>query len=155
MPARKSRRKTSRRRSPKTFNLGSLAESALIANAVTQGFFNCTLNDFVFSTSGSSGGQGRTAITGRELIAGITGGVGGFGTMQTVTSSKVGGGVQYNTFGVPFGEQVRENLKDNGAKMVGSLILIPAGFKVFNKLTRKPRSTLNNALKMSGLPMKV
>jgi hypothetical protein len=155
MAARKSRRKTTRRRSPKTFNLAGLAESALIANAVTQGFFNCTLNDFVFSTSGSSGGQGRSAITGRELIAGITGGVGGFGTMQTVTSAKMGGGVQYNTFGVPFGEQVRENLKDNGAKMVGSLILIPAGFKVFNKLTRKPRSTLNNALKMSGLPMKV
>jgi len=156
MPARKSRRKTTRRRSPKTFNLGAVAESALIANAVTQGFFNCSLNDFVFSTNGSSGGIGRAAITGRELIAGLTGGVGGYGTMTTVVSQKVGGsGVTYNTFGMPFGEQVKENLKENGAKMVGSLILIPAGFRVFNKLTRKPRSTLNNALKMSGLPMKV
>jgi hypothetical protein len=67
----------------------------------------------------------------------------------------MGGGVQYQTFGVPFGEQVKENLKDNGAKMIGSLILIPAGFKVFKKLSRKPLGTMNKALKMSGLPVRV
>jgi hypothetical protein len=155
MAARRTKRKTTRRSRPKTFNVAGLAESALLANAITQGFFNCTLNDFVFSTSGSSGGQGRSAITGRELIAGLTGGVGGYGTMQTVTSAKMGGGVQYQTFGVPFGEQVKENLKDNGAKMIGSLILIPAGFKVFKKLSRKPLGTMNKALKMSGLPVRV
>ena len=153
MARRKTRRTT--RRQPKTFNLGSLAESALIANAVTVGFFNCTLNDFVFSKDGSSGNSGRSSITGREIIAGITGGVGGFGTSGTVRSSKVGGGYQLTSFGQPFGAQVRDNLANNGAGMVGQLILIPAGFKVFNKLTRKPRSTLNKALKMSGLPMKV
>ena len=140
---------------PKTFNLANLAESALIANAVTVGFFNCTLNDFVFSKTGSSGNLGRTAITGREIIAGLTGGVGGFGTSGSITSSKVGGGTQTTRWGQPFGEQVRDNLADNGAAMVGQLILIPAGFKVFNKLTRKPRSTLNRALSMSGLPVKV
>lgn len=94
-----------------------------------------------------------SAITGRELLSGITGG--SFGTQGTVRTSKIGGGYQVSAVGMPFGAQVRENLQNNGAAMVGQLILIPAGFKVFNKLTRKPRSTLNNALKMSGLPMKV
>lgn len=149
MAARKSRRKTTRRRSPKTFNLGSLAESALIANAVTQGFFDCGLQDFLMSTTGGTRGQ----ITGRELLSGITGG--SFGTIYTERRAQLGGGTTYNSVGQPFGAQVRENLSNNGAAMIGQLILIPAGFKVFNKLTRKPRSTLNNALKMSGLPMKV
>ena len=149
MPARKSRRKTTRRRSPKTFNLGSLAESALIANAVTQGFFDVSLQDFLMSTTGGTRGQ----ITGRELLSGITGG--SFGTIYTERRAQLGGGTTYNSVGQPFGAQVRENLSNNGAAMIGQLILIPAGFKVFNKLTRKPRSTLNNALKMSGLPMKV
>jgi len=154
--ARRKSKKSRTRRSAKTFNLGSLAESALIANAVTSGFFNCTLNDFIFNTAGASGGQGRSAITGREIIAGLTGGIGGYGTMQTTVTQTIGQKAPtYNTYGVPFGEQVKENLKDNGAAMIGSLILIPAGFRVFNKLTSKPRGTLNKALKMSGLPMKV
>jgi len=149
MAARKSRRKTTRRRSPKTFNIGSLAESALIANAVTQGFFDVSLQDFLMSTTGGTRGQ----ITGRELLSGITGG--SFGTQYTERRAQIGGGSTYSSVGQPFGQQVRENLSNNGAAMIGQLILIPAGFKVFNKLTRKPRSTLNNALKMSGLPMKV
>jgi len=150
MAARRTRRKTpTRRKSPKTFNLGSLAESALIANAVTQGFFDVSLQDFMFSTTGGTRGQ----ITGRELLSGITGG--SFGTIYTERRAQIGGGSTYNSVGQPFAAQVRENLSNNGAAMVGQLILIPAGFKVFNKLTRKPRGTLNKALKMSGLPMKV
>jgi len=121
----------------------------LIANAVTQGFFDVSLQDFLMSSTGGTRGQ----ITGRELLSGITGG--SFGTQYTERRAQIGGGSTYSSVGQPFGQQVRENLSNNGAAMIGQLILIPAGFKVFNKLTRKPRSTLNNALKMSGLPMKV
>jgi len=152
------RRKTKRttRRSPKTFNLGSLAESALIANAVTQGFFNADLGTFLFSQDGggvSTTSAGRATITVREILSGVTGG--SFGTSGTSVLGKVGGGTQTFEYGQPFGAQVKENLKENGAQMVGSLILIPAGFRVFNKLTRKPRTVANKALKMSGLPLKV
>jgi len=149
MARRRTRSKTTRRRSPKTFNLGGLAESALIANAVTQGFFDVSLQDFLFTTTGGTRGQ----ITGRELLSGITGG--SFGTQYTERRAKVGGGSTYSSVGQPFAAQVRENLSNNGAAMVGQLILIPAGFKVFSKLTTKPRGTLNRALKMSGLPLKV
>ena len=146
MARRKTRRTT--RRQPKTFNLSSLAESALIANAVTQGFFNANLQEFISQSPGQ-----MNQITDRELLSGITGG--SFGTQGTVRSSKIGGGYQITATGMPFADTVRDNLANNGAAMVGSLIVIPAGFKVFNRLTRKPRSTLNKALKMSGLPLKV
>lgn len=156
------RRRTKRtaRRSPKTFNLGSLAESALIANAVTQGFFNADLGTFLFNTTGGEIGRGTSidgmsTITVREIIAGVTGTGSGYGTTSVITTARIGGGTDTRTVGSTFGQQVKANLKENGATMVGSLILIPAGFRVFNKLTRKPRTVANKALKMSGLPLKV
>ena len=157
MARRKSRKSPSRSRS-KTFSALGLAESALIANAVTTGFLNCPLNDFIFSTNGVSGSNGRTAITARELLAGIMGGGSGstgYGTSSAYVTAKVGGGTQTIRGGQAFGLQVRENLEENGGKMLGSLILIPVGFKVFSKLTSKPRSQLNRVMKMSGLPLKV
>jgi hypothetical protein len=151
MAARRTRRKSARRtRAPKTLNLAGIAESALIANAVTQGFFNTSLQEFISQSPGQP-----NQITARELLSGITGG--SFGTMSQI---KAGGGTTgvrpyMQTVGSPFGLTVRDNLANNGAAMVGQLILIPAGFKVFTKLTRKPRSTMNKALKMSGLPVRV
>jgi len=145
MAARRTRRKTRRRSTTKTLNLAGVAESALIANAVTQGFFNTNLQEFI-GTSNLAPGQ----ITARELIRGISGG--SFGTQ--VKGGTAPGGYQL-TVGSPFGATVQSNLMNNGAGMVGQLILIPAGFKVFKKLTSKPRSTMNKALKMSGLPVRV
>ena len=148
MAARRTRRKTRRRSTPKTLNLAGVAESALIANAVTQGFFNTNLQEFIGQSP-----QQMNQITARELLSGITGG--GYGTQRQITSSKIGGGVSYQTSGSSFADTVRDNLANNGAAMVGQLIFIPAGFKVFKKLTSKPRSTMNKALKMSGLPVRV
>jgi hypothetical protein len=145
MAARRTRRKTRRRSTSKTLNLAGVAESALIANAVTQGFFNTNLQEFI-GRSNLAPGQ----ITARELLSGITGG--SFGTQ--VKGGMAPGGYQL-TVGSPFGATVQTNLTNNGAAMVGQLILIPAGFKVFKKLTSKPRSTMNKALKMSGLPVRV
>jgi hypothetical protein len=150
MAKRKSKRRTTRRQ--KNLNLAGLAESALIANAVTTGFFNCGLRDFVMSQEGGKGVAGYNVITARELLAGITGG--SFGTQKTTTANFSGTMVS-STVGDSFGATVRDNLSNNGANMVVQLVAIPAGFRVFSKLTRKPRSTLNNALKMSGLPLKV
>tara|TARA_R110000744_G_scaffold366540_3_gene475637 strand:- start:341 stop:799 length:459 start_codon:yes stop_codon:yes gene_type:complete len=148
---RKARKARTSRRSPKNLNLASLAESALLANAITQGFFNASLNEFVMGrTGGGLGATGATVITARELISGITGG--SYGT--TYSNPQLGGG-KPSMGGSAFGATVKQNLKDNGLGMVVSLALIPAGFKVFNKLSRKPRSMMNKALGMSGLPVKV
>jgi len=141
---------------PKSLNLASLAESALLANAITQGFFNASLNEFVMGQA-STGMTGASSITARELISGITGGSYGTTYKTSVGSASVGYGVKPTSYtgGMGFGAQVQQNLKDNGLGMVVSLALIPAGFKVFNKLSRKPRSMMNKALGMSGLPVKV
>ena len=144
------RRRTRTKRAPrraKTFNLASLAESALIANAVTSGFFNVTLGEFVGKTN-----LAPNQITARELFRGVTGQGAGFGT--EVTGGTAPGGYQL-TLGNPFGQTVKTNLQNNGVQMISSLILIPVGFRAFNKLTSKPRSQINRALKMGGVPVKV
>jgi len=145
MARRRTRRKTTRRSSPKTINAARVLESALIANAVTQGFFNTTIGEFVFE----KGAMNMNQITARELFSGISGG--SFGTTQAV--KQLGG--KTAMAGTTFGRTVQDNLANNGGQMVASLILIPAGFKVFSKLTSKPRSMANRALKMSGLPVRV
>ena len=150
--ARRRTRRKQRRSTPKTINAAKVLEAAMIGSAVTQGFFNVGIGDFALSTSSMNPSQ----ITARELIAGITGQTGGFGTSYKVTNLAVAGRPQTtSTRGMAFGAQVKENLQNNGAQMIGSLIVIPAAFKVFNKLTRQPRSMANKALKMSGLPVRV
>ena len=157
MARRKSRKSKPRRSTTKSINLFNVAEAGLIANAVTRGFFNCSINDFVFSKDGSSGTLGKTAITGREIIAGLTGGVGGYGTSVTVKAGGGSTGVRpYDQIiGNSFGEQVKANLTDNGGQMLASLIAIPIAFRVGAKLTKKPRAVVNKIGKMSGLPMRV
>lgn len=144
--ARRRTRKTPRRRTAKTINAARVLEAGLIASAVTQGFFNVGIGDFVMN----KGAMNRNQITARELINGVLGRTGGYGTTTSNT-------VQGYTFvaGSPFAETVKQNLMDNGARMVGSLIVIPAAFKVFNKLTTQPRSMANKALKMASLPVRV
>jgi len=147
MARRRTRSKRAPSRRAKTFNLASLAESALIANAVTSGFFNVTLGEFVGKTN-----LAPNQITARELFRGVTGQGAGFGTQ--VTGGTAPGGYQL-TLGNPFGQTVKTNLQNNGVQMISSLILIPVGFRAFNKLTSKPRSQINRALKMGGVPVKV
>ena len=147
MARRRTRTKRSPSRRAKTFNLASLAESALIANAVTSGFFNVTLGEFVGKTN-----LAPNQITARELFRGITGTGSGYGTQ--VLGGMAPGGYQL-TVGEPFGKTVKANLQNNGVQMIGSLILIPVGFRAFNKLTSKPRSQINRALRMGGVPVKV
>ena len=152
MARKRSRSKNTRRRTSKSFNVSGLAESALLANAVSMGMFNCGIRDFIMSTSGGVAGgsivSNATVITARELIAGLTGG--DANTQYTITSQG-----RKTTYGDTLVGTIGENLKANGAGMVGQLIVIPAGFRVFNKLTSKPRATLNKAMKMGGLPLKV
>jgi len=107
------------------------------------------IGDFVMSKTSMSGSQ----ITARELFSGLTGG--SYGTASSMKLAKVGGGYTTLNTGMAFGDQVKDNLSNNGGKMVVSLVLIPAGFKAFKKLTSKPRSLTNQALKMSGLPVRV
>ena len=139
--ARRKSKKTRTRRSAKSINLLGIAESAVIANAVTMGLFNTNIKEFITGTP-NYGSDGSTVLSLPELL-GI---------------DRKGSGV---AFGGNYGKGysltrvLQQNLKDNGVKMLGQLIVIPVGFRVVNKLTSKPRATINKGLKMTGLQMKV
>jgi hypothetical protein len=146
MARRKSKAKP-RSRTAKNINILNLAESALLANAVTQGLFNSNLKDFVFGTRDGAyvaGRDGGDRLTLPEIF-----GVG----------SKIAFGGNYGSnpqVGFEnFSSAVMTNAKNNFMTMGTSLILIPIGFTVASKLTKKPRATTNKLLKMTGLGVKV
>jgi hypothetical protein len=146
MARRKSKAKP-RRRTAKNINILNIAESALLANAVTQGLFNSNLKDFVMGTKDGvyrAGADGGERLTLPEIIglgAKIPFG-GNYGSPPTVGFEN-------------FSSAVTTNAKNNFMAMATSLILIPIGFTVASKLTKKPRATTNKLLKMTGLGVKV
>ena len=50
-----------------------------------------------------------------------------------------------------FAKAVQHNLGTNGAKMLGTLVVVPIAFKVGSKLLARPRRDANKLLKMAGL----
>jgi hypothetical protein len=119
MARRKSKAKP-RSRTAKNVNILNIAESALLANAVTQGLFNSNLKDFVMGTQKgvyNAGFDGGDRLTLPEIL-----GIG----------SKVGFGGNYGSnpqVGFEnFSSAVMTNAKNNFMTMGTSLILIPIGF---------------------------
>jgi hypothetical protein len=145
MARRKSKAKP-RRRTAKNVNVLNIAESALLANAVTQGLFNSNLKDFVFGTRDGAyvaGGDGAARLTLPEIFGVGKIPLGGF------YGSNPSSGYEN------FSSTVMTNAKANFMTMGTSLILIPIGFTVASKLTKKPRASANKLLKMTGLGVKV
>jgi hypothetical protein len=148
MARRKSKAKP-RRRTAKNVNILNIAESALLANAVTQGLFNTNLKDFVMGTRDGvyvAGGDGASRLTLPEIL-----GVGKIPFGGEYKGSAAVAKVGFENFS----STVMSNAKANFATMGSSLILIPIGFMVASKLTKKPRASANKLLKMTGLGVKV
>ena len=104
----------------------SVLESALLANTVTQGVFNTDLKEFLTGVTSKGyrpGTDGSRVLTLPELLGAGPGGIGG----------NYAEGLDLQTV-------LRDNLRENGAKMLMQLALIPIGFKVASKVLRKPRS---------------
>ena len=145
MARRKSKAKP-RSRMAKNVNILNIAESALLANAVTQGLFNANLKDFVMGTRDGAyvaGRDGESRLTLPEIF--------GMGNIP------VGGNFGANPAAgfENFSSAVMSNAKANFITMGTSLILIPVGFTLASRLTKKPRATTNKLLKMTGLGVKV
>lgn len=155
MARRKSRRKTSRRRSPKRTNVLNVAQSIILGNAVTEGFFNTNMFEFVTGRIGGAYTPGSIAqgsqITLPELLGAGMGTTGrnplahSSAPMQT---SGYGGVV-----GMSFTQQVQENLKTNGVGMMTTLIVTPVAFKIISNLAKKPRAEFNKLARNVGLPI--
>ena len=132
---------TRRRRSTPKTNLLTLMESALLANSVTEAAFNTNIKEFLTGVTDKGyrpGSDGSSVITLPELLGAGPGGIGG----------------NYAE-GLNFGKVLKSNIKDNGAQLLVSLIVIPAAFRIGSKLLKKPRAQANRMLRMSGLEVKV
>ena len=155
--ARRKSRKMKRRSSPKRTNLLNVAQSVILGNAVTSTLFNTNMYEFVTGringayTPGAIG-QG-SQITLPELFGA------GMGTVTrpmpgsylgATTTSTVGyGGVA----GGQFAATLQENIRNNFASGLTTLVVTPIAFKVISKLAAKPRREFNKVAKMVGLPI--
>jgi hypothetical protein len=119
--ARRKSKAQPRRRTAKNINILNIAESALLANAVTQGLFNSNLKDFVMGTQNGKynpGADGGDRLTLPEIFGVGPGGFGGsYGSKPQVGFEN-------------FSSAVTTNAKNNFMTMATSLILIPIGFTV-------------------------
>jgi hypothetical protein len=119
----------------------SVLESLMLANSVTQGAFNTDLKEFftgVTSKGYRPGSDGSRVLTLPELLGAGPGGIGG----------NYAEGLDLQTV-------LKENIQENGAKMLMQLVAIPIGFRVLSRLLKKPRSQANRLLRQTGMAVKV
>ena len=128
-----------RRRTSKAISITNTAESLIIANAVTKGFFGTDLKTFL-SLSPQTGNSWN--ITLGELL---NGGGAGFGQ-----ASSYAGGAGGTLEGLM--TAIRSNISKNGGTMVATMILTPIAFKMGKRVLAKPViRPARKALKMAGL----
>jgi hypothetical protein len=133
---------TRRRRSKPKTNLSNVAQSFIIANAISQGATKNGLVEFFTSTHGGHSYE----LTARELLNFAMGGTGGI-----YGPTAAGSGIDATPQAV-----MLHNIKQNWPMMVGTAILVPVGFNVAKKLLRKPVILpANRMLKSVGLDVKL
>ena len=119
-------------------NITNTAESLVIANAVTKGFFGSNLREFIDLRPKAA--NNSHILTLGELIGGQ-----GFGQ-----SSSYAGGTGGTMDGLM--TAVKYNLSRNGGTMLATMVLAPIAFKFGKKLLSKPViRPANRMLKMAGV----
>ena len=134
---------TRRRRSKPKTNLLNVAQSLIIANAMSQGATGGGLVEFFTATDG---GGSSFNITARELVNYAMGGSGGI-----YGPSAVKAGIDATPQAV-----MMRNIKANWPMMVGTAILVPVAFNAAKKVLRKPLILpANRMLKSVGMDVKL
>ena len=173
MPTRR-RRKTSRRRSKVMFRVMPALESYMIANVATQNLMGGNpLQVLLGDLNATATGTGTLAqlmgpqpgvLTIKELLTGEanawSGSVGGMQTQYLPTSgvgvsgpsglANVTGGTIVTHSDSPI-EIVTHNFKQNIGNIIIGTTLTTAGFRIANKILRKPKTKMNKLLKDVGL----
>lgn len=155
--ARRKSRKNTRRSSPKKTNLLNVAQSVILGNAVTSTLFNTNMYEFVTGRingaySPGAIGQG-SQITLPELFGA------GMGTTTTPMPGSYLGATTTSTVGYggvaagQFGQTLQENIRNNFASGLTTLVITPIAFKVISKLAAKPRREFNKLARTVGLPI--
>ena len=173
MPPRRRRKSSGRRRSKTMFRVMPALESYMIANVATQNLmggnpFQVLLGD-LNATSGTGAlsqlmGPQPGVLTIKELLTGEanawSGSVAGM-TTQYGASSGVGMSGPTNLANVTGGtivtanqspvETITQNFQNNLGNIIIGTTLTTAGFRIANKVLRKPKSKMNRLLKDVGL----
>ena len=147
----KGKRRTRRKRA---FNVVNAAESLVLANAGSMALFGTSLPAFAQegwalpSSSGPLGSGHSTKFSAAELIKGI-----------------IPGGESFGMSGTHFGEpansyaavwaSMKSNMRANGPMALGTILLVPIGFRVGKRLLSKPRNATNRFLDYAGVGKEV
>ena len=139
-------KQTRRTRRTKTTSVLKVAETAMMADAITKGVFNSDLRSFLMSEeAANTSGTKFTQITLRELLSGATGG--SYGTQYSMTQ-----GGKKSTYGNTFSDQIMANIKANGLMMAFNLLAIPIAFKVGKQVLAKPLiNPMNRQIRALGV----
>lgn len=142
--ARRSRKKTQRRRRKSGISLLNVAETVALSNVATQTLFNVNAYDFI--VGGDQFGAGN-AITIRELmnpsqITGYRTGTAGSGSsMRRVSVAE-----SASTMSL-----VQANLQENWVQGAIGMVTIPLGFRLVKQLGRPAISKMNSLLRKAGI----
>jgi len=141
---RTSRKKTTRRRSPKPMiNVLNFAEGFIVANAGTKAVFGADLVPFLtegWLTEQSIQTDNSWEVSAKELVMGLTG-QGKFGFNQGSDSIWSNAGLM---------DAIKYNLSRSGPQ-IATVILTPIAFKAGKRIARQPISRLNKGIKALGL----
>jgi hypothetical protein len=116
----------------------SIAESALLANAVTTGLFGCDLKGFL--TGLGDNNKYNPSVDGARVM-----------TLPEFLGAGPAGKLGGNYGTSTFQESIMANIKANGVMMATQLIGIPIAFRVGSKLLKKPRASANKLMRDVGL----
>jgi len=115
-------------------NVLNLAEAVVVGSAVTHGIFGTRLVPFL--TEGWMGNKSKTIATDNSW------------EISLAELFQPNQGRNLSSAGMEtLGGAIRHNLKNNGGKMVATLIFAPMAFRVGKKLAGKPINMVNSFLK--------
>jgi hypothetical protein len=128
-------------------NVLNVAQSYIVASAATQALFGTDLAAFATQgwltpkTPGVDGGTGAGnswTLSASELVSGMLGQ--GFGMHPAWGNDSAG-----------VRAAIMKNIRENGPRALGTMIVTPIAFNVAKKLTSTPRRDINRFLKMGNL----
>jgi hypothetical protein len=139
--ARRSRKKTQRRRRKSGISLLGVAETVALSNVATQTLFNVNAYDFIVG-SGTNFGRGDQ-LTLRELMNPTQ--------MTGYSQVNVGNRIQNREVHTGTMSLVQANLKENWLMGAVGMVTIPLGFRVAKQLGRPAIAKINALLRKAGV----
>tara|TARA_Y100000310_G_scaffold330997_1_gene403744 strand:- start:456 stop:890 length:435 start_codon:yes stop_codon:yes gene_type:complete len=135
-------------------SLIDIGASFIVADAVTQGLFNNGVWNFFTEGWFAPTTSAQNQYSLHEIVMGLTGADSGsslYDSFGTQISQYQGGPATGSPI-TAFGDAIKTNLRNNGARMVGTAIIVPVVARVGKKLLAKPLiNPINRVSKQLGI----